>query len=683
MPIARNPKPNRPRPRAFSPFIAAVASWSATWLLPNANAWAFTDTQAHWANACITQLSEQKLVSGYPNGTFRPNATVTRAEFAVFMLNVFPKAEVRRQPIAFTDVPQAHWASSAIQKAYSRAFFSGYPDRTFRPAQPIPRVQAIAVLADGYNAQLGTPYPPLEGDPAPYLRKMYDDAAQIPAYAQKAIALATLDRMAIVTPNSRQLRPNDAITRADVAALACLARDFEETIPPAYIPGSSQFAIAPEIGFSGEVSEGLSPVKIGDRFGYIDTQGKLKISSQFLSATVFSQGLAIVGVKDGYQIIDRAGQPKVMLPTSEFLSYFPAPPGSFTIDISGFDSNGLIPVSMRGVLENGGEVALFGYLDRTGKWVVKPQDSIATFAEGLAAVEVNGKYGYVDVAGNAVIAPQFEEVGAFSQGLAPVKVGEQWGYIDRTGNIMIASQFASVAAFSHGLAAIQQNGKWGFIDRAGKLIVTPQFVEYRDFDGQLAAVKDNQNLWGYIDAAGAIVVEPKFREVRPFSEGLAAVYLGDSGWGYMNSSGQLVIAPQFNDAQPFSEGLAGVHLVPPKDKWENRWVYIDRAGKTAIALNFYAPEGISSSVDPISPFAEGLAAVRFGANVGYIDRTGKMVIEPQFADANSFSNGRAFVNVGGRWIGGTTGTNDYRETIHELSGGRWGYIRHPGVAGTS
>ena len=382
-------------------------------------------------------------------------------------------------------------------------------------------------------------------------------------------------------------------------------------------------------------------------------------------------------MKDGYQIIDRTGQPKATLPISEFLSYFPAPPGSFTLYLDGLDQNGLISVHMSGLLENGGFIALFGYLDRTGKWVVKPQNSIPTVAEGLVSIEVNGQYGYVDLAGNPVIAPQFAEVGAFSQGLAPVKVGEQWGYIDRTGKIAIAPQFEAVASFSNGLAAVQQNGKWGFVDREGTIVATPQFSAYRDFDGQLAAVTDSNNLWGYIDSKGTIVVEPKFREIQPFSEGLAAVNF-DYRWGYINTSGEMVIAPQFQRVQSFSEGLAGVYLPPPKDKWEERWVYIDRTGKTAIDLNFYAPEGVVSSVAPISHFSEGLAAVRFGANVGYIDRSGKIIIEPQFTDANPFMNGMALVTVGGRWVGDTEGTNDYRETVHRLNGGRLGYLRHPG-----
>src|SRR3712207_8544117 len=57
---------------------------------------AFSDIQNHWAKECISQMAPRKLVSGYPDGSFRPNATITRAEFAVLMLNAFPNSPEKR-----------------------------------------------------------------------------------------------------------------------------------------------------------------------------------------------------------------------------------------------------------------------------------------------------------------------------------------------------------------------------------------------------------------------------------------------------------------------------------------------------------------------------------------------------------------------------------------------------------
>ena len=77
--------------------------------------------------------------------------------------------------------------------------------------------------------------------------------------------------------------------------------------------------------------------------------------------------------------------------------------------------------------------------------------------------------------GQTVIEPQFDEVLRFTEGLAAVKLGRKWGFISRMGQMMIKPQFDKAIRFSEGLAAVQIDGQWGFIDRTGKIIVKPQF----------------------------------------------------------------------------------------------------------------------------------------------------------------------------------------------------------------
>ena len=111
----------------------------------------FSDIQRHWAQQCIVQLRQRQLVSGYPDGSFRPEGTITRAEFAAILQNAFPNVQPTRSAITFSDVQKNHWANKAIQFATERQFFQGYPDGTFKPNQLLPRVQAIAILANGLN----------------------------------------------------------------------------------------------------------------------------------------------------------------------------------------------------------------------------------------------------------------------------------------------------------------------------------------------------------------------------------------------------------------------------------------------------------------------------------------------------------------------------------------------------
>ena len=84
---------------------------------------------SNWAKDCVSRLSASHQISGYPNGQFRPEAQVTRAEFAVLMLNSFPTLTQSTPQLtrSFRDVRRNHWAYSALQTAYQKGIFVGYP----------------------------------------------------------------------------------------------------------------------------------------------------------------------------------------------------------------------------------------------------------------------------------------------------------------------------------------------------------------------------------------------------------------------------------------------------------------------------------------------------------------------------------------------------------------------------
>lgn len=208
--------------------IKKISSIIFLTLLPSP-AFAFTDTQNYWGNSCIKILGERKLLTGYPDGSFRPNATVTRAEAAVLMLNAFPDASIKRNAVIFKDVPSNFWANKAIATAYQKGFFSGYPGGIFQPNQQIPRAQIIGVIAGGKNYNT-------VANPAQILQRYFDDAQQIPNYAQSSIAAGTINSIVVNYPNIKQLKPLQQVTRGEVAALMCRALNIY-AVPPQYIAG--------------------------------------------------------------------------------------------------------------------------------------------------------------------------------------------------------------------------------------------------------------------------------------------------------------------------------------------------------------------------------------------------------------------------------------------------------------
>lgn len=69
----------------------------------------------------------------------------------------------------------------------------------------------------------------------------------------------------------------------------------------------------------------------------------------------------------------------------------------------------------------------------------------------------------------------FDYVWSFGEGLVAVKLNGKWGFIDKSGKIVIESKFDSGGHFSEGLAGVGLNGKWGFIDKNGEFVIEPKF----------------------------------------------------------------------------------------------------------------------------------------------------------------------------------------------------------------
>lgn len=95
-----------------------------------------------WSVTAISYMSNLKMVKGYPDGNFRPYANITRAEFAAMATRF---ANIGEGNKTFTDVDRSHWAYEVIQKAAEAGWITGYPDGSFRPDQPITRGEVVTI----------------------------------------------------------------------------------------------------------------------------------------------------------------------------------------------------------------------------------------------------------------------------------------------------------------------------------------------------------------------------------------------------------------------------------------------------------------------------------------------------------------------------------------------------------
>ncbi len=172
-----------------------------------------SDVAGNWAEPFIRVLVEKDIIKGYPDGTFRPDQPITRAEFAALLNKAFDLQPIRAGR-NFKDVPRNYWAADAIQKAYRSGFLAGFPG-SFGPRQNLLRIQGLVSLVNGSKLQAS-------GDLD--LNSVFGDAAQVPSYGQNALIAATQKCIAVsVDYDSSQLPggnfgPNTVATRADVAA---------------------------------------------------------------------------------------------------------------------------------------------------------------------------------------------------------------------------------------------------------------------------------------------------------------------------------------------------------------------------------------------------------------------------------------------------------------------------------
>lgn len=215
-PTASNNSNSLTKVAASTPLADAVKATNNTApATPAANQVAqASDVAGNWAEPFITVLVQKGIIAGYPDGTFKPDQAITRAEYAALLNKAFELQPVRAGR-KFKDVPNKYWAAPVIQKAYQSGFLSGYPNGTFAPKQNIIRIQSLVSLINGSK---------LEPSGNLDLNSVFGDAAQVPSYGQNALVAAT-QRCVAVSPEYDSSRlpggnfgPNTVATRADVAA---------------------------------------------------------------------------------------------------------------------------------------------------------------------------------------------------------------------------------------------------------------------------------------------------------------------------------------------------------------------------------------------------------------------------------------------------------------------------------
>lgn len=347
---------------------------------------------------------------------------------------------------------------------------------------------------------------------------------------------------------------------------------------------------------------------------------------------------------------------------------------------------------------------LWGYALSAQNIVIQPQfEETFFFQDGLAKVKKNGKYGFIDIKGNSIIAIDLDWAWEFENDIALVKKNNLWGYINKKGIFIIPNQYYKLEKFTDGLAIAQKTieGKYGVIDKDNKVIVPFTYDEIYPFKNGIAKVGIEQK-YGYINTKGQIVVPLIQNAAINYTENLAKIRKNGE-YGYIDTTGKMVIQPQFTDAEEFeSVGLArvkkegkwgiidtkGNFIIQPKYEFiyplkgkigriihRKKYGFIDITNrKEIIAPEYESAEDFSADLalvkkdkniyfintqnqiafhltfDHAEPFYEGVAVVRKGSQYGFVEEHGKLITELKYKLVRHFENGFGKVQIqNGEW----------------------------------
>ena len=169
----------------------------------------------HWAYKQIQILTDFNVVVGYPDGNYRPEQNVTRAEFATMVIKAFEqqKAEIK-QPAKFTDVSEKDWFYGMVQRAVMFDLLKGYPDGHFDPYGNVSRGHVISTTVNALTTETISNQKAKE-----ILENSYSDYDQIPDWLIIAAGKAEILGMVVKAPGEETvINAERPATRAELAA---------------------------------------------------------------------------------------------------------------------------------------------------------------------------------------------------------------------------------------------------------------------------------------------------------------------------------------------------------------------------------------------------------------------------------------------------------------------------------
>ncbi|MEM8585328.1 MAG: WG repeat-containing protein [Bacteroidota bacterium] len=404
-------------------------------------------------------------------------------------------------------------------------------------------------------------------------------------------------------------------------------------------------------------ADGWVATRKGENWGYVDLENQRVLPDTFLQPGAFVDGLAPVKLLPGWTLIDERGQQvwaelyfDELGELSEGVIWSRQASNWSLLDTEGKQLVQLSDIEQAHAFDHG--VARiktssgWGLVDRTGQWVERPRyDEIFPFqSNGRAKVRLAGqsdRFGLINEQGQLLSSKAYRSMADFSDGLALVQDQHGYGFIDPSGREVIACNLGPTQSFSEGRAVFQEYGKCGYLDLDGQRVIEPVYSNCLNFNGGLAVVYETMSQAGLIDISGTEVVEPSLNRLLHFQEGRGLVKDTRKGFYFVARNASLYDG-YYDFARPYEHGVAivgydsqiglinhkGISLIRPKygeiSDFDGAFaeVRIDRLYGLANAQGQILLE---PAYDYLAPAVEGVIRAERGDRIGYLNYAGHWI----------------------------------------------------------
>ena len=420
-------------------------------------------------------------------------------------------------------------------------------------------------------------------------------------------------------------------------------------------------------------SNGMISCKVNNKYGYLDLKGEEVIVTKYDLADPFYSELARVGKKS---------------PTSSSVTLYGY------VDKKG---NEVVPLKFEslGEMKNGlawakdPETNRYGYLDKTGKWALKPTYiNIATSFDDYGGAWVkftDDKYHYINKAGKDFgvldsTGKWFRDFYSLGYGLVE-NSDNAYALIDKTGKVIKKlDDCDGIYLFGDGSIAgykCKSNSKYGFIDHTGKYLATCEYDGFSIFSGGYARVEkkvDGKTKYGHVDKTGKLIVPAVYDWALAFRDGWTVIKK-DNNYFFMDKDGNLKDPPRkYDELGEFKSGYA-VGKVKGEGTAQHTFYYINTQLKEEFTVNawqafaFWDDVAIVSrdnktyemmnkkgelykillNIETLSFCTENMLAVREKGKWGYVNDKGDMIVQPKYDTCTAFKYGYGRVKKGTKW----------------------------------